>query len=220
MLPKEISRTELVEMMKSFTAALDVRCEHCHATKPGVDPASGRLEDLDFPSDAKETKKNARLMLRMVRAINSDHLAKLPGETKLTVTCATCHHGLPRPEPIEAIVERMLGESAEAAVAKYRELRELHYGSAAYDFSEWPLDTLGRKLLEGGAAGQAVVVLRLNADFHVNSGWLVYLLGEAELANGNPAAAQVAFARAVELDPKNQRALQRLGELVKDALQP
>jgi len=217
-LPKEISRRELVDTMKGFTFALGVECQHCHAPKPGADPESGRLEDLDFPSDAREAKRTARVMLRMVRAINADHLAELPEVDRLAVTCATCHRGVTRPEPIEAIVERTLAEGgAEDATAAYRDLRAEHYGSAAYDFSEWPLDTLGERLLERGTPGDAAAVLRLNGEFHPDSGWLAYLLGEAELAAGDREAARAAFVRALEIEPRNTRAKKRLEELTGDA---
>src|SRR5262245_61486253 len=76
-LPKEIGKVELVTAMRGYASALGVRCNHCHSTKPGVDPTSDELEDLDFSSDAREAKVKAREMILMVRAINTDYLAKL-----------------------------------------------------------------------------------------------------------------------------------------------
>ena len=48
-LPKEISRRELVSIMRGFAGALGVRCKHCHV---GENPDS--FEGYDFASDDPE----------------------------------------------------------------------------------------------------------------------------------------------------------------------
>ena len=91
-LPKDISRQNLVNAMKAFCASLDVRCEHCHVGE-GDD-----LSKFDFASDAKTTKKTARAMLRMVDAINKQHLSAIASPTGApTITCYTCHRGTTKP---------------------------------------------------------------------------------------------------------------------------
>ena len=100
-LPKSISKGDLVGTMKSFTRALGVRCEFCHAGEAGAP-----LETFDFASDDKEEKGTARTMLRMVADINGKYLANV-GEPRAAgnpaVTCYTCHRGsrtpLTAPEP-------------------------------------------------------------------------------------------------------------------------
>lgn len=100
-LPKTISKGDLVGTMKSFTQALGVRCEFCH-----VGEAGAPLETFDFASDDKEEKGTARTMLRMVADINGKYLANV-GEPRAAdtpaVTCYTCHRGsrtpLTAPEP-------------------------------------------------------------------------------------------------------------------------
>jgi hypothetical protein len=94
-LPKDMSRPEVVQTMRTFTRALGVRCQHCHVGE-GND-----LSKFDFASDEKPTKKIARAMLTMVMDINTTHLAGIgepapaaPGEPPaLKVTCFTCHRG-------------------------------------------------------------------------------------------------------------------------------
>ena len=54
-LPKDISKREMVSIMRSFAGALGVRCKHCHV---GEDPNS--LEGYDFASDDPEPKRVAR----------------------------------------------------------------------------------------------------------------------------------------------------------------
>jgi tetratricopeptide (TPR) repeat protein len=216
--PKEISKGDLVRTMKSFTRALGVRCEHCHATRPGADPASGELSDLDFASDAREAKLKAREMLKMVRAINTDYLAKLPGGASHEVRCITCHHGLAEPETIDERVERLVTvEGIESAIADYRVLRAEYLTSGSYDFDEGPLNSLGEKLLRGGNPEAAQALLALNAEFHAESAWTQLLLGEALLAGGEREAAKAAFEKSLALEPDNPPAKKRLSELAAPA---
>lgn len=70
-LPEDIPRQELIDTMKGFTRALGVRCNHCHVGE-GDD-----FSQYDFPSDAKHEKRAARVMIEMVRAINSEYLPRV-----------------------------------------------------------------------------------------------------------------------------------------------
>jgi hypothetical protein len=96
-LPSDTAPRAVVMMMRGFTQGLGVRCQHCHVYK-GEDPND--LSAFDFASDEKPAKQTARAMLRMVLAINNEHLkdvgeARPVGEMK--VTCYTCHRGETRP---------------------------------------------------------------------------------------------------------------------------
>ena len=86
-LPQNIPRAELIEIMKSFTRALGVRCQYCH-----VQTATAPDEQFDFASDAKREKANARVMMRMTQKINADYIPKV-AEAHTVVTCWTCHRG-------------------------------------------------------------------------------------------------------------------------------
>src|SRR5262245_48870567 len=93
-LPKDISRPALVGQMRQIAGALGVRCGYCHA---GGNPQT--LEGVNFASDSLETKRVARVMMRMVREINSSLLPKTGRDTTriARVNCFTCHHGARRP---------------------------------------------------------------------------------------------------------------------------
>lgn len=105
-LPKDITREQLLATMRGFTRGLGVRCNHCH-----VVTATEPEEKLDFPSDAKEEKRVARVMYQMSREINTTWLQRVeaaeghaetphveaPGTTP-RVSCWTCHRGKPEPE--------------------------------------------------------------------------------------------------------------------------
>ena len=117
--------------MRGFTGALGVRCDHCHV-------GQGDLANFDFASDDKPAKQKARVMLKMLQAINGTHLAEL-GEKRMMVTCTTCHRGLARPVPIEDVLEAAVDSAGvDAAAAKYDELRKHYYGASAYNFARGP----------------------------------------------------------------------------------
>jgi len=102
--PEDIEVERLVEVMKSFTRALGVRCHYCHVGEEGMP-----LEQFDFASDEKEHKQKARLMLQMAGAINQDYLRPMreqfgEGHGGTQVRCVTCHRGKTEPE-IEAELE-------------------------------------------------------------------------------------------------------------------
>ncbi|HTD23943.1 MAG TPA: hypothetical protein VK738_14895 [Terriglobales bacterium] len=58
-LPKEITKPELVHIMKSFCITFEKRCSFCHV-------ATDDLSQADFASDEKDTKKKARELLRFI----------------------------------------------------------------------------------------------------------------------------------------------------------
>ncbi len=90
-LPKDISREQLVGNMKFFAQSLGVRCTHCHVGAEGQP-----LSTFDFASDAKPAKLVARKMLAMVHRINEqDFGVKDFKDVKLT--CYTCHRGSTKP---------------------------------------------------------------------------------------------------------------------------
>jgi hypothetical protein len=90
-LPKTISRAELIQTMKGFALGLGVRCEHCHVVPPGANPNT--FQGMDFKADEKIEKHKARVMIKMVQTINGALLAELPARSDppVTVQCVTCH---------------------------------------------------------------------------------------------------------------------------------
>lgn len=80
---------KLVLMMKYFTQALGVRCEHCHVTAPGSEiPGFGA-----FSKDDLEAKQTARKMINMVASIDKEFFSEKAGPT-----CWTCHRGSTKPQ--------------------------------------------------------------------------------------------------------------------------
>jgi len=119
-LPKDISKGEMIGIMRAFSGGLGVRCTYCH---PGKDPDS--LDGVDFASDELKHKTIARDMMKMVGEIN-DRLVPAAGmENPTRVRCVTCHRGVTEPETLARLILSVVKDKGlDAAIASYRELRE------------------------------------------------------------------------------------------------
>jgi len=207
-LPKDIGKRELVEIMRSFSLGLDVRCSECHkSTVEGSD----ELEDLDFASDDKSDKKTAREMMKMVGSIN-DQISKMNLEDPPRVQCVTCHHGVKSPRTLQAVMMREVNKGGvDAGIEHYRKLRADYYGSASYDFSP---DALIEVAVDVGQSNKdfdgAVKFLNLNLEFHPNHARTYAMLGRVYLVKGDKAAAITSLEKALELDPDERSAKQLL----------
>lgn len=70
-LPKNITKPELVNVMKSFALTFEKRCSFCHV-------ATDDLSEADFASDEKETKKKARQLLQFIRDAQKEKSSTKP----------------------------------------------------------------------------------------------------------------------------------------------
>jgi hypothetical protein len=213
-LPKEIGKRELTEVMRNFTGALGVRCPYCHVGDEGKP-----LSTFDFSADTKASKQTARVMLRMVEAINNDHLAKITATaaTAPEVACITCHHGENRPpRPLEDILfETISAQGSPAAIKKYHELREKYYGGFVYDFRDGVLNRLAQRLDGSGKTDDALAMLQLNAQMNPNVAMTYFFMGEIYLKKGDKAAALENYKKTVSLAPDNALAKRKIEELSK-----
>ncbi|MEE8367431.1 MAG: c-type cytochrome [Thermoanaerobaculia bacterium] len=212
LLPEDIDKGRLVGTMKNWAGGLGVRCTHCHV-------GSDNLVGMDFASDEKPTKRTARRMLEMSRAINRDLLRELPvveeGERHQIVSCYTCHHGQSTPpRNISVQLGTVAGaEGTAAALENYRDLRAEHYGAGLYDFREQTLVRLARDLTRGGRTDDALTVLELNQEYFADSADTIAAMGDAHLQAGDEEAASKSYRRALEFDPENQMAKWRLEQM-------
>ena len=212
-LPKDIGSKELGATMKGFAMGLGVRCETCHVGEPNTP-----LETFDFASDEKPMKHKARVMLKMVEAINSEHVAALDeieAADRVEVRCVTCHRGRPQPKLIEDVLDEQLAENGEeAAVAEYTRLREEFHGSHSYDFSEFSLPMYAQALFARGEAGAAVEFAKINTGHFPESYYSFFILAELHKARKEKDAAIEAYGRAAELNPRAKPFLEgRIAEL-------
>ncbi|MGH7539407.1 MAG: c-type cytochrome [Gemmatimonadota bacterium] len=201
-LPDDIGADGLRSVMLGFTEALDVGCEHCHV-------GEGDLENFDFPADDKEPKRIARIMLRMVDEINGTHLVRVEtvrAGDRVEVTCITCHRGATLPRRIEDVLASMVEEEGvEAAIARYRELRDELYGGFTYDFRPGPLAELGRRLADRGRPDDAIQIIGLEAEYHPDSYTTWFALAQVQDGVGRRTEAIGSMERALELAPERAR---------------
>ncbi|MCI0447214.1 c-type cytochrome [bacterium] len=213
-LPKDVTKKELVDIMKGFTSGLGQSCEYCHVGK-GRD-----LSTFDFASDDKLPKKTARLMIQMSNAINQKYLKEIPStsKTRISVTCSTCHHGQARPEPIENLIRGELDQAGiESAVKKYRNLRDQFYGDYVFDFTEGPLNRLATEFAQKDRLSDAIALLKLNAEFYPRSAWLELVMAEVLLKNGMKEDALQHYRKSLELDPENEWLKKKIEEISSSA---
>jgi hypothetical protein len=213
-LPKEIGKRELMDVMRGFTGALGVRCPYCHVGEEGKP-----LSTFDFSADTKASKQTARIMLRMVEAINTDHLSKITATATNVpeVACITCHHGENRPpRPLEDILfETISAQGSPQAIKKYHELREKYYGGFVYDFRDGVLNRLAQQLDGSGKTDDALAMLQLNAQMNPNAAMTYFFMGEIYLKKGDKAAALENYKKTVSLAPDNAFAKRKIEELSK-----
>ncbi|MCL6523946.1 MAG: c-type cytochrome [Thermoflavifilum sp.] len=92
-LPKDIDHASLIKIMHDFSEALGVKCSGCHVSK-----GNG---DMDFASDAKPEKREAREMMRMMKKINRKYFGVKGNFVDVymnaKITCYSCHHGQQHP---------------------------------------------------------------------------------------------------------------------------
>jgi tetratricopeptide (TPR) repeat protein len=211
-LPKDISKAELQSMMREFAFALNVRCEHCHAEKPG-----GKKFEMDFAADDKEPKKTARLMIEMVAAINRDYINKV-STTPISVQCVTCHHGLTEPRTLNSVLAEAIDKKGiDSAVALYHDLRQKYYGSGQYDFGETSLNQLSESLLAQKKNKEAMTIMEMSFDSnHPDSVWSYHLLAMTHQANGQIDKAIADYRKVLELHPDDTWAKDQIVSLSKD----
>jgi len=209
--PKNTPKEQLSDAMIGFTRALGVRCPFCHVGQEGQS-----LATFDFVSDQKVEKTTARGMLKMVMNIEKDlKKMKLPPDPhRVQVQCITCHRGRPRPMTLAEELNTVY-ESAgiDSTVARYSLLRDRFYGSGSYDFSERSLNQVGGNLMTKGKNDDAIRIYQLNVQQNPNSSFAYSSLADAYAAAGQKDLAIQNYEKAVQLEPRNREADQKLKEL-------
>ena len=212
-LPKDIAIDSLINVMGGFTRALGVRCNYCHVQREGQ-----TFEQIDFSLDDNPRKNKARAMLRMVAAINNDHLSALADrrQPEIVVACITCHRGVAEPRMLQQVLlATYTVAGADSTESVYRSLRHRYFGSGSYDFGEVPLADVAATIAGRGKPTDALRFHTLNTEMNPRSTFALRQLGESYLAVGDTAAARGAYRRALTInanDAQSRRAL--------DALEP
>jgi Flp pilus assembly protein TadD len=105
----------------------------------------------------------------------------------------------------------VVDRGSSAAVAQYRELKRTNL--SGYNFDESALNQLGSLLLQKGRNSDAIAILTLNVEEYPKSARSYEGLAEAYARDGQKPQAIDNYHKALELDPKNQKATDGLKEL-------
>jgi tetratricopeptide (TPR) repeat protein len=212
LLDPEIEKPQLIETMRGWTMGLGVRCNHCHV---GPD----NLQEMDFASDEKATKRTARRMLEMSRAINGELLADLPivdeGESHQVVSCYTCLRGQATPPRnlVDVLADVARESGPDAAIDEYRSLREEHEIAGRYDFREETLSLLSRRYAGAKDFDGALAVLDGAKEFFGDSPSVYSNEGMVKFGAQDPEGARESFEAALALDPEFEPVKRALAQL-------
>jgi len=98
-LPKNITKQQMHEVMEEWEHALGARCSFCHVRNE-------ETKKMDFASDAKPEKEMARHMYQMTQKLNKKYFGAKKDTTGMImesgVNCNTCHRGVSHPEVVRA----------------------------------------------------------------------------------------------------------------------
>jgi hypothetical protein len=208
--PKDTPPEQVLQTMRAFNESLGVECNYCHVA--------------DFASDEKREKRVARQMILLRDSVNvmlAAFVGKPPGAgptagagqpgAPIRVLCRDCHHGLPVPRQITALMgDAEAGGGASAGLAKYRELREQYYGGQQYDFSENSLLAMAQRAINAKKPQEALLYLQANLEYFPRSARSHVAMSQAKAAAGDTRGALESAERAVTLDPKNVQAQNQL----------
>jgi tetratricopeptide (TPR) repeat protein len=209
-LPSDIARDSLMQVMRGFSFALGVRCQHCHSGGDGVSFAG-----VAFDADDKPAKRNARFMLQMVDSLNRSILAAMPARSTppVVVQCVTCHRALAKPMTIETyMLNTIAAAGADSAVRAYKNLRTTRNLDGTFDFTEWRMNEVARHLSVAGKTAEAIAILEMNLESYPRSASIVSVLADLHRQRGEREKAIERYRDTLRLAPNHPEARRRLAE--------
>jgi tetratricopeptide (TPR) repeat protein len=115
----------------------------------------------------------------------------------------------PKTPVAEALLPIIKEKGIEAALQSYRTLKQ----STDYYVSESQLNALGYQLLDMKKMSEAIEIFKLNVESYPQSANVYDSLGEAYMMNGDKELAITSYQKAVELNPQNSGAVEKLKRL-------
>lgn len=194
-LDKDISAEELGKYMKSFAISLGVRCTHCHVGEEGQP-----LTTYDFASDKKHTKKTARIMMKMVKKMNTSYIDKIEGHS-IEIECMTCHRGQATPLLTKDILINEFNDNGiDKTIEHYETLRSQYYGSHSHDFSESMLLDVASEIMPKDPKS-AIIILNKNLEHFPKGAQTLFSLGRIHQQQNNKEKALLFYQKAHKVSP-------------------
>lgn len=210
-LPRDITRDSLIQVMRNFSLSLNVRCQYCHVGGDGQSFAG-----VEFAKDDDPDKRKARFMLQMVDSLNRAVLPRIPdlnGRAPLRIECKTCHRGAAQPMLLTQRLERVRDSlGVDSAVSVYRQLRTSVGMAGRYDFTEWEMNLWAERLGRSGKTRDAIAIYELNREFFPESAPILIALGQL-LEPTDRVKALDYYKRAQVLQPRNPELQRRIQNL-------
>lgn len=210
-LPGDISKQDLREVMKNFTSSLGVRCNYCHAGKDGMEASAFDLKTIDFASDKIPAKDITRVMMKMTQSINNDHLTLIKEKNHIEkVECVTCHKGMKEPpKKLENILlSQVEKKGIDTTLKKYDELREKYYTGYVYDFTFKPLSAFSEGLIKANKNEDVINFFTAYLNKYDGNSWNAYLeMGKAYANEKKYEEAKKSYDKALEISPGNENVM-------------
>ena len=92
-LPKTMAPDDVIKLMRTYNAALNVDCVFCHKGQVGKPWST-----YDFTDTSKKRHETARLMMRTTNELNEKFKDLGDMDEAAKVACATCHRRSRHPE--------------------------------------------------------------------------------------------------------------------------
>ena len=158
------------------------------------------------------------LITRMPDSKNLIVLLNNTGGTKLgemSQKIAGILFGKPYKPPVRDIAELMyptvMEKDVQAAITQYRDLKANQ--KDAYDFGPMQLNGLGYRLLQMKRVRDAIEIFKLNVEMYPQNANVYDSLGEAYLESGDKSLAIQNYKKSLELNPRNENAVEKLKKL-------
>lgn len=111
----------------------------------------------------------------------------------------------------EALFQTIEKQDVVTAIRQYRELKAKE--SDAYEFGEDELNSLGYRLLGAKKVKDAMEIFKLNVEVYSQSANAYDSLAESYMVNGDKELAIQNYKKSLELDPRNNNAIEMLKKL-------
>ena len=227
---RDINQKYLAQLAHRETPAINVQCVTCHrgVTEPrplsdvlanayekgGIDTTLARYQRLRdrYYGSASYNFNEVSLSDAANQLAHAGHEADAIRLLALNVDMNPNSAFAKRTHADAVIEQAYLSGGATAGEAAYRDLKGKYTDAVV---NEGLLNEVGYDLLEQGKSDLALAVFKLNVAEHPQSGNAYDSLGEGYARAGDKKQATAAYKKALELDPKNTNAKDRIEELKK-----